>query len=249
MLVVCNGMMRSGSTLQYNLARNLVEKMGCGMGKGFFTSKELTRFENKFSQWADDKNHYVIKIHELHPSIAEMATQGSARILYIHRDIRDVAASTKRKFGLREIELVAALDRAIATCCRIERVQGVLWQRYEDVKDDLLTAIQAQADFLSLSPGQDLMRTLANECAPESAQEVAKGLQESFGFKAKSLLRRLGLPIYAYDSRTLLHADHLSKQAGTIGAWRTELPEWEADFITQRYRWWLEEKGYLSQCT
>jgi hypothetical protein len=63
-LVICNGMKRSGSTLQYNLVSSMVEKSGMGVSAGFYTHKE---FQNQCAYLIDryqSSRYIVIKAHE-----------------------------------------------------------------------------------------------------------------------------------------------------------------------------------------
>lgn len=40
-LIICNGMNRSGSTLQYNLVRGLLAQTGRGQAQGFILPEQL----------------------------------------------------------------------------------------------------------------------------------------------------------------------------------------------------------------
>ena len=249
MLIVCNGMMRSGSTLQYNIARTLAEKTGTGIGQGFFTDDQLTNLGERLLQWGKEQNYYVIKTHDFNPNVAEMTSAGLAKVFYIYRDIRDVAASAKRKFGSKGVrDLVTGLDRVIDVHYRIKAMDNVLWQKYEDVVADNTSAIWAQADSLKLQPTEDIVSEVAKECSLENADRIGRSLQKALGVKVKSLLRSgAGIPINIYDKYTLLHPDHISRNAGAIGAWRTELTDQETCIITERYRLWLHDEGYPLQ--
>ena len=58
-------MARSGSTLQYNICRGLVEKLDIGEGEGFFEGNQLFNFQEHFLEGGKDELFHVIKIHEL----------------------------------------------------------------------------------------------------------------------------------------------------------------------------------------
>ena len=48
MWIICAGAKRSGSTLQYNLISNLVEKSGLGKRIPHFKTQEFSRVKNEF---------------------------------------------------------------------------------------------------------------------------------------------------------------------------------------------------------
>lgn len=250
-------MIRSGSTLQYNLVRCLVESMGLGEGEGFFVTNELSN--SKLIRWANDERYHIIKMHEIHPKVAEMAAAGSVRILYIVRDIRDVAVSAKQKFAYEdEASLFETLDLTIAAYYKIKGLPGVLWQKYEDVVKHIPAATNAQAAFLALEPTEEIVSAVARECSLDNVIQFTGAIEKTLGFKMKSLLYRrsrlsnrliallekLGSAIYLHDRRTVLHPNHISENRGRSGLWKTNLTEDELGEIQKRYWAWLKESGY-----
>ena len=117
MLVTCNGMPRSASTYQYNLARLVVQTAGMGSAHTYMDF-ELDKLPGNtwspalFQEWMRDDAHHVVKMHEVHPVVRDSIRAGNVRTLYIHRDIRDVAVSVKRVrklTGDRLLETVASV--------------------------------------------------------------------------------------------------------------------------------------------
>ena len=92
--VFCGGMLRSGSTLQYNMAAELVERHKIG----------------KREMWIDDHSGYfanapggadliVFKSHLLSPQIEERVKGSGSIVLTCFRDVRDCVASWQVKTG------------------------------------------------------------------------------------------------------------------------------------------------------
>src|SRR5207248_10609308 len=111
MLVICAGMCRSGSTWQYLVACDLLERTGPGERLGFLTPPEFARAsaEPPAGRWR------VLKTHDGHPAFAAVLATGQARCLYAYRDLRDVAYSLAHKWSvpLR----TAVVDRAGVRNC------------------------------------------------------------------------------------------------------------------------------------
>jgi hypothetical protein len=246
MLVVCNGMIRSGSTLQYNLVRNLVEKVEAGRGHGFFNQE--AELEDYLTEWSQDEKYHVIKTHAVHSKTADIAATGSARVFYTYRDIRDVAVSAKRAFKIRrQSTLLKALDQAVRNHYQIKSISGVMCQRYEDVTIDMPAAANAMADFLGLETTEAAISEIVEQCSLEKARQISAHVSERWGVTLKLLpwLHKAGIRVAAYDKNdTLLHYNHISEHAGAIGSWRTQMPKHESDLLTNRYEQWLQEEGY-----
>lgn len=115
-LAVCNGAKRSGSTLQFNLTRSLLDLAGKGNGGGFFTPGQLADFD--LNRMMQHEEWIVIKAHHVEPAILSAASQSSrCVILFTYRDLRDVAVSAQRFWKLswddttRPIETILSPQR------------------------------------------------------------------------------------------------------------------------------------------
>ena len=80
MLVVCNGMGRSGSTYQYNLACLFVGR--AGIGEAARPPAPSARNTNSWwdvselQAWAEDDRYHVVKWHESRPFVRESIEGG-----------------------------------------------------------------------------------------------------------------------------------------------------------------------------
>ncbi len=268
MLIVCNGMIRSGSTLQYNLVRGLVEKMNVGKAEGWFSPNQLNEKSKQLEDWAGSQLLHVIKSHVILPCSKELLAKDSLRICYIYRDIRDVAVSVKNKWNRTGEELLRTLEQAIATYREIKAMDLALMQRYEEVIDDLSGALKAIAKFLRLEPGDDIISNILQENSLDRAKIAAETASRSYGLRARTVLLQIGSKIRGadlmrilgisesfiqstrnallpYDKRTLLHPNHLSKHAGTVGLWHNELTKDETKEISERFKQWLKGTNYV----
>ncbi|MCI0574959.1 MAG: sulfotransferase domain-containing protein [Chloroflexi bacterium] len=259
-VIVCNGMNRAGSTLQYNLVRGLVEKMGLGQGEGFILREQIHDCQTLLQAWGQDGRWHVVKMHDLPPGAAEMTAAGTMVIGYIYRDIRGVAASYKRVWQFEGEKLLEELDRAVATYYAVGRLpQHVLWQKYEEVMADLPQAARELAAFLNLAPSPALLDEVVRECSVDSMKKVLQRLEwklrlQKFLSLARRSLRRLGIAVarpqtqpgtkQRIDQQTLLHPNHISANGGAPDNWQSLLSESEKEWLTARYGQWLQEAGY-----
>lgn len=261
MLVLCNGMNRSGSTLQYNLVRGLVEKSGTGQGEGFLLPEQFGEAAPRLEDWARDSQWHLVKTHQLPPQTMAMVSAGTIRICYIYRDIREVAASYKRLWQTPTDKLYTELDQAITNYYAIHALppHACICQRYERVTTDLLAATHELALFLGISPSEKEIFQIAKACSADEMQKATERLTQKLRFQSmlNRLLRR-GLRLVGgqaawrswqrkkvgqkrqIDPQTLLHPHHLSQ----VNEPESTLTPIELTTITQRYRTWLQETGY-----
>lgn len=247
MLVHCIGILRSGSTLQYNIAKNLVERLGVGVGEGFFVASQVSDWR-KFSTWGSDGLYHVIKMHNMYPRENEMTRSGVMKMCSIYRDVRDVAVSLKHNQGLQGDELFRTLDSVVSSYRNIKRIPNVFWQKYEDAISDVPNAIIELAIFLNLKPVKDDIEWIARECSIANTIKITEDLRNDIDvdLDGKSASETYNILKDFYDKNTLLLPNHISKNRGIPGAWRTELEKNEIDTIMKRHNKWLRETGYLN---
>ena len=158
-MVMCNGMGRGGSTLQYNLVRSLLDAtVGC-VTHGYIAQSEghnhFVPLDELFG-WATACEHHVVKIHNVHPDLRSLVQEGRTSVCYIYRDLRDVAVSRQVAFGEKGEILLAALRESEGQYyelrdLRAEFSDHFLWHRYEDTTHDLVGAVDDAAKLLALA--------------------------------------------------------------------------------------------------
>jgi hypothetical protein len=270
-IVLCNGMVRSGSTLQYNLAQSIVESLGVGCGQAGIDARVVQGLISKpdvsdlpSTDLATDPWVYVLHSHQLERrfrdpnNAADMGREGRLRLLYIHRDLRDVAVSMKRTWAISFAECVEILDRSRENYEFIRAHADANWllvQRYKDVMDDLPAAVAEIGALFGISIPNEACAEVASACSIENSQEITRELRRQmvtnrdalFGENTLMRERMAGTATVFLDRQTLMHHNHVSPNRGMSGVWRTQLPAPEAHEVVQRYGEWMGELGYECQ--
>lgn len=266
MIVFCNGMIRAGSTLQYNLVRGLIEKSHLGEGVGYFTVDQLNAMEREVEEWKNSQKLYIIKSHQLLPGVLELVEQNVARICYSFRDVRQVATSAIYKWGWDFDTLVDSLDDAIKTFDELSLVQrGVLTQRYENIVSNVENEVRHIVSFLNITVSDQVIDEVINENSLEAVLKKTAMVDPS-ATSPKASLRHTwslfrgvlgkiggggvdpGEPVKnrrhanRYDARTLLHSNHVTdlstEQRNLL------ITHEQFQFIDDRYSDWLQAQGY-----
>jgi glycosyltransferase involved in cell wall biosynthesis len=149
MLVVAAGMMRSGSTWQYQVACDLTAGRGPTHFLGYIEKDDFTKAYNEI---ANAEGIFVVKMHPPHQLVAELAEQGRAKILYCFRDVRDVVYSVAHKLMIQPSQAMNWYLPATLESHRFwMNCSNRFAMRYENFVTDRLAALRAIAEFLEVS--------------------------------------------------------------------------------------------------
>lgn len=274
MLIVCNGMMRSGSTLQYNLVRSLIEKQGIGVGQGFVSVQSWSEIKEQLLNWSIDNKAHVIKTHDILPfSEEDQFLEENVKFFYVYRDIRDVAISMSRKLNQDIRSLLNLLDKQVEVFEHMQAMKSAYIQKYENLVLDLEGATNEIAYVLNLDVEQLTLQEIADEWKAENVKKTKiKDLKKRTKFArahqkvlrsaksnkvAWSLFSLFKHPFkllnFKYeklikakisDQTNLLHYDHISQDVGIIELWRKRLSDEDINLLTNRYKMWLVKNKY-----
>lgn len=232
-------MIRSGSTLQYNLVRNLVEVTNAGRGMGFIGNPNR---DARLREWSQTATWHVVKMHSIAEWMVEEQARRSVRFFFSHRDLRDVAASAKRKFGWQSPQIWQAIDAAIKLQQRLYPLPEAQIHRYPDLSANPSKSLAAIAEFIGLPLSNEIETRILSACSLNTAQQVQTAIRDVMSTKGVSISEDNKAPIY--DQTTLLHHNHISPSAGKDGAWHQDLTKDDLRTIDGRYQQWQQSEGY-----
>jgi len=225
-------MIRSGSTLQFQVAAELLEQQGIGRRVEYVSEAEFPMLE---ARCRDMRGHKVFKAHRCTTELEQLCRNGKAVVLYSYRDLRDVAVSASRKFGLTLNDLIERgwLDQAIVDGTRWCAQPRVLISRYEEFITNLTLEVERTAQFLGLlttrSQAEQIAASLSIDKQRQRIREVMPVAAEATPAEPR------------FDPYSLLHHNHI--HLGEVGGWRT-LSLADQARLTERYGWWLAAHGY-----
>jgi hypothetical protein len=235
MWIFCAGMPRSGSTLQFQLTAHLVEHAARGARVEWVAPEEFPRLRERYAGHAGWK---VFKSHHCTPEMAAELEAGSARAVYVFRDVRDVVVSRMRKRGqpFDRIWNTDLLEQALTAFDRWTSLSAVLVSRYEELVADVPAEVARIAAHLGIAMGPEQCKSVASEYT------VARQRERIRDAEATGRLRQVADGAVAYDPVSNLHLDHI--QSGRAGEWKSTLSEIEVAMIEDRAGDWLVANGY-----
>lgn len=220
-LIVCGGMPRAASTLQYDIAARLITVYGGGTALGWWASasKESRQFAAyKTDQLCVIKRHAYVTL--------------PCRALYIYRDIRDVCVSAMND-GKHKKSFESIYYRGIPDAVRWfeewTHHPDVLVSRYSDVIANIPAEVDRIARFLHI-------------WIPYDEPQRCKDMFDAEGQKKYIEAHDYSSHPEHYDPVRLLHEGHL--QSGKVGRFETELTDDQKALFIMYYGDWLRLHGY-----
>lgn len=233
--VICAGMKRSGSTVQYQLVSEVVERSDMGRRIGYVLPDEFSAVDRDL---ASEQGLAVAKSHDFIPLLEEKQFGTRVRVVYVFRDIRDVVVSMMADQNREFYRLLLSGDLSAIIH------QGELWRswnhvlvsRYEEMTNDLPGEVVRISAFL----GAHVQRKQAEEIAADFSLEAQQARIREFDFENQGYRKDGTLTVV--DPVTNLHRDHI--RSGKAGRWKADLNPVQSALLECLTSRWLLANGY-----
>lgn len=206
MVVLCDGMARSGSTWSFNVALRLIKL--CHPDRktfGFYTENSAV-----FAAAVRPRSsHLVVKSHDLAPSAYELCRAGAIKAIYTWRHPYDATLSGMRMFGHSLDQSLGILRNALRVWSFHLATGSACIVPYESIVREPSAAINSIASYLGLHVEPGEVCQIAEETSHEQLRSFS---QQVAVLEPSRLVRRDGL---VYDRVSLLHQNHI--RDGRIG--------------------------------
>lgn len=256
MLIVCNGMPRSGSTLIYNLVRIYLEQQVELETLGFFSDDDLSAQEELLRQKAENTSCALLKTHfAFNTEITQVLE------IYTIRDPRDIAVSMMRIWGFSAEKAMRSLAHHVEIAETYQNRSDIFFLPYEMIQRDyksLLTGVSAfigkpfceRSATVALSAVDDMRK----KSRSQRLSKVKKALHNFFksanrkfrigkllkSFLPYSLVTRLRDRVLFIDRKTMLHPSHVG------GSIQDESTLEVRQSVETTFETWMKRNDYLS---
>jgi Sulfotransferase domain len=233
MVVLCDGMMRSGSTWSFNVALKLVQA-GDPDRKVFGLFSDAPAVP--LAAVRPRSSHLVIKTHHLSPSAYDLCCTGAIRAIYTWRHPYDAIVSGSRMFGFSMEHWIDALRNALRVWSFHRATDSACIVSYEAIMREPSASIERIASYLDLRIQPEKVRQIAEETSIERLKGFSEKVDE---LDFSRVVRKEGV---VYDRQTLLHHNHI--RDGRIGHGATILDAEQLQAIDAV----LREEGFEFLC-
>ncbi len=237
MWTFCCGLFRSGSTLQYQIVKDLVEDFSLGNGIGFLEDKSTIE-EMTLLKPLEVGQIKVVKNHTHKPEIEAFVQDGSAIVISVYRDIRDVVASFSRKYSqeLNPTNIKHTCDEYLDNYYKWKKLDSVFWFKYEDFVHDIPQFIMDIASILNVK------MSIEESIQRSNTYSIGAQLRKIEQFNSDDLV--YVSDDICYDPVSRLHVNHISETKGKVGPYRTILSKENVLLIEEIAAHWLITQEY-----
>ena len=238
MLLICCGMPRSGSTLQFNIAWKVATAARLGERVEWRSSNDWEYADAELAHMEAAPALHVIKMHFPPDSVKKLAERGGrVRFVYVHRDLYDVVYSMKAKFNFSLSHAIERVSHALEAEKWLlqRRREDVLIQDYSLLLNDLPEAVRQVAVFEGAALDDALLGSISEDLSIDSAYEKSRRKTPRFEHVRRKVSRLLGRKIAFADDELMLHPNHVSEHRGQIGIGRQMLHQGEIAAIRNAF--------------
>ena len=222
MLVICVGLKRAASTLQYQICKELLSIDFSIMDYGF-TSKEKDLKNSLIN--INNYDCSIIKTHNYFNIIKDYSEHSNVLILSSYRDLRESSVSQMVAYNKTYSQLINRrwLQNEISTFYKLKDIRNILMQDYSSLKTNLRSSIIEISEYINIKLSDNQLNRILNDYTIESQQKKIDNYTKSNKYKIINLFNNISnkiLPssllqagtILNIDKSTSLHYNHINKK-------------------------------------
>lgn len=220
MLVLVNGMYRSGSTAAYNAARLILETTKHGRATGGVGGNSIQHFVNNlaFHDWIVAKTHEQVVEHR------------TVKMVFTYRHPFDMTASRMMRHDIQHEDTEKALNeirKNVDMYWRTRDKSNCLMVRYEDWYPFSEPFIEHLARFMNVYVNPEQMKEILQAMDVRSMKQVSDSIARADA-----------------DPITQLRGEHISERLGQPGAGTEIVSQAIRDAIASEFGRYMKAEGY-----
>ena len=239
-VIICNGVIRSGSTWSFNVCRHLADLLARRRSQQYGMACLTDRSLDQFLQVSVNSGAgpVVVKVHEIGPIALQWIRARRAKAVCTFRDPRDCVASDIVFWG----DGFDASVQRVATSLKVLQASykddgSTLLVRYEEMMSDTHLQIRRIAEYLNVEVNQGDIERIDAQTNLQTSRAICEGLSERPDNETD-----MGSTGHRRHRITLLHDNHIGN--AKAGRWKDELTDEQGQLVTQLFQQDLQAMGY-----
>jgi len=228
MLIVCGGMRRAGSTLQFLMVKNILMTTG--------QVQDHLSHEISEGKILDSEIHNIIKAHQVTPEIITLLEEPNSKSLYIYRDVRDVLVSEYQLINVqpsvRSVFMNEIVGSVIEDFYKWKTIPDIRISEYSKVMADISAEIRDISEYLGVGISENQVSKISSDLDLKNMKNKQDVLVD------KSSKNN-------FDRKTMLHSRHIN--SGKSGQWKNYFTTLQINVLESICEPWLSDQGFELQ--
>jgi hypothetical protein len=255
MLIICVGLKRAASTLQYQICRELIRLQQRNI-IDYGYSEDLKEIQKAVAE-RKTYDYSIIKTHCYFDYYKSIENFEGIVFLSSYRDLRDASLSVMEAYSVSLNDLISRkwFENEMKTLKNFEELQNCLIQEYYQLTEKLDESIRQITKFLNIKVDNSIINNLKNSLNKKAQLKKIDHYNKSIISKTiriiNSFYKRI-IPIdqknrillFNKDKKTGLHFNHINKQSNK---WEYYFTLGEKKLIKNIIGQWLIKYGYESE--
>lgn len=241
-VIICCGVNRSGSTWTYQVVKAILKTKNISFTDlSFLDATDSSDISKAISS---DNDLVVVKMHEYSDNLKSIKNKNNFKLIYSHRDIRDIVLSLHRKTNktFDEITKMPYLNNSVKSYEYWRELDDFLPVSYHDIESNSKKAIDEISNHLLINLNDSQRLDISEEFSKEMQKKRIRKSKSSINGMFKLVLQKLNLDLNARDNDSLLHFNHI--QSGQIDEWKTMMSYSQAQEIYEKFKDWMTHLNY-----
>ena len=221
-IVVC-GIPRSGSTLLFNILREMI-RIDLDKLDGYFeTDKEYEQLLKS------EKSYYIKKTHNLSWILLNRIKRKESTGFFTHRDIRDIVVSMMQKGWIKDFNKFIRFQLTVIINIALiyASVKNMHIYSYDELINNKMKVIKDLQTILNINLDKDSIFEIIKRTSIEETKKAIERLPKN----------------QEYDPTSHLHKAHIKN--GKIGKWNEELTDSQIKMINSVAKNYLRYFNYI----
>ena len=221
MLVICIGLKRAASTLQYQLCRELL-----GINNSI-TDYGYTSFQRDIIKAFNERNgnkYSIIKTHNYFDILKEYDNRSDVLLLSSYRDLRESSVSQMLAYKKTYTQLIKGkwLESELNTFYKLKSMNNILIQDYKNLTNEIENSVLEIATFLKIDINDVTLNNIIQNFNKEAQQQKIDNYNKTVKSNLVRIINKIVssiLPvsflnrgiILNIEKSTSLHYNHINK--------------------------------------
>ena len=239
-LIICCGVNRSGSTWTYQVIKELLKDESY-TDLSFIYASEANKITDALKQ---SKLPVVVKMHTYAPLLDSLEEMDYAKLIYSHRDVRDIILSISRK-SKRSIDdtinmpFIKDSIESYSDWCKHSCFKPI---SYTTIRNEPSIAVMQIANHINLDISKEKGIEIAEKLSFKNQKKYIANMRSSLKGRFLAILQNFRLLNVARDKDSLLHYNHI--QSGEVDEWKAVMSYKQAEEIYDKYSDWMMSFNY-----